>query len=233
MATKYEKRLQVLIVEDDEALASRLRRFLVGRMGWEASFYRTIRSALVAVSDHAYDVVISEAILPDGTASVILQAARDANPACVAVVMSGLSDPALKERALRCGADQFVNKPFSFKDLASDLSKLMNLPEADISRQPGLTIEVGESGYLAENEEMRVKLTKMERRVLDALVQANGQIVSRDLLFTSLLDRRYEYGDRTFDVHVGNLRRKLSKVYGDRFEVKPVHGRGYQLIETG
>jgi two-component system response regulator MtrA len=215
----------VLLIEDDEALGRQVVEQLEGA-GFSVVWWR--RGRLIDPADHREIVlVILDLMLPGVPGLDILKQLRQESDVPV-LVLSARHDSNDKVSALRLGADDYVTKPFwpdeliervraRLRRLVMEKSSLVKLGELLIDR---VRREVSVHGE-------RVELTRIELDLLLALVQRIGEPVSRRWLIAHVLDPEKEATERTVDVHISRLRKKL----GDSAAIETVWGIGYRLCQ--
>ncbi len=177
------------------------------------------------------DLVILDLMLPDMDGMEICKfMKRDYRLAAIPIIMlSARADEADRVLGLELGADDYVTKPFSARELVARVKAVLR---RDVQRTSGKVINVG--GILAidlEKHEVdvrgrRVNLTATEFRILALLSSRSGKVFSRDEILDHLWGHDKAVVDRTVDVHIRNLREKLGK--GARL-VRNVRGVGYKL----
>jgi DNA-binding response OmpR family regulator len=218
-------RRTILVAEDDAKTAETLRLYL------EHAGHRVVvapdgEAALQAASRERPDVVVLDWMLPRRDGLEVCRALRASAWGAVPILMltaRGFEQDKL--RALYQGADDYVVKPFSPREVVARVHAALRRAGADRPLQAGRLI-LDSSARSAAVSGVPLSLTGAELRVLEALVRAGGRVLSR----MSLLERAggsEDASDRTIDVHVGRLRRKLGGAAGVR--IVTVYGAGYRL----
>jgi len=215
---------RVLLVEDDASLgrqvADRLR-----AAGFEPTWVRDGQEAL-AVSPEPFALLILDLMLPGAHGFDVLKKLRGASDVPV-LVLSARNDAHDKVRALELGADDYVTKPFWPEELVARIQARLRRP----ALQRSSVVEVGELTIDTHARQVwvggeEVELTRVEFDLLAALSRRVGAAVARAWLVEHVLDPNREGGERTLDVHVSRLRKKLGA--GGRF-LTTVWGVGYRL----
>jgi two-component system response regulator CpxR len=134
------------------------------------------------------------------------------------------------------GADDYLPKPFNPRELAARIRAILRRADApsdarDLLAVDDVTVDLGTRMVTAAGGE--VDLTGVEFSLLEALVRSAGTIVSRDDLSRAALYRKASAFDRSLDVHISNLRRKLGPAPGGGERIKTVRGVGYQFVKPG
>jgi two-component system response regulator CpxR len=135
---------------------------------------------------------------------------------------------------LEIGADDYIPKPFNPRELLARMRAVLRRNTAAAGAPPAvlrvgdLELDAGARRVLKAGG--KVDLTDVEFGLLEALMQSPGKVVNREDLSQSVLGRSFDPFDRSLDMHVSRLRRKLSQTGSDENLVKTVRGAGYQLV---
>jgi DNA-binding response OmpR family regulator len=225
---------KILVVEDDQDIADLIRHYLekaghaVETLASGAAVMPRLRSSLP-------DLVVLDLMLPELDGVMVCQAMRgDPRTAAVPIIMvTARADEADRIAGLELGADDYVTKPFSPKELAARVSALLRrlqrtaAPGA-VLRYGSITIDPDRHTVTVGEEEVR--LTAKEFLLLQYLVQHRGRVLSRDVLLTDVWGYQYTGGTRTVDVHIRRLREKLPVLAN---AIETVKQFGYKLVENG
>jgi DNA-binding response OmpR family regulator len=215
-------RRRVLVVEDDPKIRSTIELYLRHEGFDVTSVARGDEAAAAARDAH---LVILDIMLPGGDGVEICRAIRAAAPTPIIFVTARTTEED-KLRGLDVGADDYVTKPFSPRELMARVrAVLRRAPAPDETLTAGrITIDGARRAVSADGRE--VALTPAEFRLLHALARASGRTLTREQLIRNAFGDDYDGLDRTVDVHIMNLRRKL----GDAGEaIVTVFGAGYRL----
>jgi two-component system, OmpR family, alkaline phosphatase synthesis response regulator PhoP len=222
---------RALVVEDDPDIVELVSHYLT-REGFGVDAVHDGRQALLRLRESAYDLLILDLQLPgmDGL-SLCAEVRRDPHTRHLPVVMlTARGDEADRIVGLEMGADDYVTKPFSPKELAARVRALFRRigrqgedAEAPLSFGP---LEVDVTRHTVKCEGRAVHLTAKEFFLLVALLEANGRVLSRQALLEKVWGYSYSEGTRTVDVHVRRLREKLPEVAEAIVTVKSL---GYRL----
>jgi two-component system response regulator CpxR len=219
---------RLLIVDDDAQLGRMLGEFLAGE-GLAVRHVESGPAAIELLACESFDLVILDVMLPGLSGFDVLQRLRLAGDTPV-LMLTARGDEDDKVLGLELGADDYLAKPFSARELAARVRAILRrTPSGAASRS---AIEAGplklDPGRLSASLEGRaVKLTSAEFMVLEVLARAAGRAQSRALLTQQALGRRLEAYDRSIDTHVSNLRRKLGPAAG--LEIRSLRRHGYVL----
>lgn len=135
---------------------------------------------------------------------------------------------------LEMGADDYMQKPFNPRELVARIRAIIRRVDGDGSNQPEKikTITIGDIVLFPGNRSVQqdgndIGLTTMEFSLLYELVTHHGEVLSRDDLAEKVLSRKLSLFDRSIDVHIGNLRKKLGHFYNGHERIKSIRGVGY------
>jgi two-component system alkaline phosphatase synthesis response regulator PhoP len=222
---------KALVVEDDPDIVELLAHYLSSD-GWSVDSEADGRLALTRVRAQRYDLVILDLQLPglDGLA-VCAEIRRDAATRHVPVViLTARGDEADRVLGLEMGADDYVVKPFSPKELVARVHALFRRlkrgePEPEAAYVLG-EIEVDPARHTVRRKGQAVHLTAKEFALLVALLEAKGRVLSRQKLLEQIWGYGYAEGTRTVDVHVRRVREKLPELSS---LIRTVKSAGYRF----
>lgn len=217
---------RILLIEDDEKLGSQIAEHLRGA-GYAVAWLRDGASALNA-EPQGYALLVLDLMLPGAHGLDVLKRWRERSDLPV-MVLSAKNDATTKVRALELGADDYMTKPFWPEELVARVQARLRRPvltRGDRLELGALVIDVPARAVHVEGRE--IELTPVEFELLLALGRRAGAAVARSWLVDNVLDPEREGGERTLDVHVSRLRKKLG-AQGAR--VTTVWGVGYRLVE--
>jgi DNA-binding response OmpR family regulator len=222
----------VLIVEDEADLAETLR-FNLEREGYRARCAYDGRAALAEVRRHPPDLILLDRMLPGLSGDeVIAQLKHDPATSGIPVIMvTAKAEEADELVGFALGADDYVPKPFSMKLVLARVRAMLRRSDV-LSSEPEVLaagpIRLDEGRHAVGVEGADVALTATEFRLLKALMAADGRVLSRAQLIDAALGENVAVTDRTIDVHITSLRKKL----GSAAEwVQTIRGVGYTLRE--
>jgi DNA-binding response OmpR family regulator len=224
---------RLLVVEDNADIAELIRRYLE-RAGHEVVTLASGADALPHARAAVPDVIILDVMLPGMDGWQVCQALRrDTETSNVPIILlTARGEEADRVRGLEIGADDYVTKPFSPKELVARVTALLRrvdrrkTPSRVVKYGP-ITIDIDRHQVLADGREIR--LTAKEFLLLQYLIEHRGRVLSRDLLLTDVWGYQYTGGTRTVDVHVRRLREKLPLLSTALATIKQF---GYKLDDT-
>jgi two-component system, OmpR family, alkaline phosphatase synthesis response regulator PhoP len=221
---------RALIVEDDPDIVELIDHYLRAE-GFEVEGIGDGRQALERLHAGSHDIVILDLQLPglDGL-SLCAELRRDKRTRALPVIMlTARGDEADRVVGLEVGADDYVVKPFSPKELVARVRALMRrLQRGDGDEAPLVlgALEIDDARHTVRWEGQLVHLTAKEFALLLALVEANGRVLTRQSLLERVWGYSYAEGTRTVDVHVRRLREKLPGMADRLITVKSL---GYRV----
>jgi len=220
----------ILVVEDDLDIAELLAHYLTGA-GHVVERLASGRDVLPRLRREPVDLVILDIMLP-GLDGLRVCGAMRSDPATAGIpviMLTARGEEADRISGLELGADDYVTKPFSPKELTARVGALLrrvSRPLTTLVKYGPITIDADKHQVMLDGTE--VKLTAKEFLLLQYLVQHRGRVLSRDLLLSDVWGYQYTGGTRTVDVHVRRLREKLP-VLADAIET--IKQFGYKLAD--
>ena len=179
------------------------------------------------------DLLLLDLSLPDASGLDVLREIREADgignrfdPRLPVIVLTGRSSDHDRVRGLDSGADDYVCKPFSVRELVARVRAILRRGRGPLSAA-GLVID--EAAHRAQLDGRALDLTPVEFRLLCALASAPGRVFARERLLERLYEDHRVVTDRTVDAHVKNLRRKLEEIRPGEELVRSIYGVGYKL----
>ena len=221
----------VLLVEDERKLRELVRSYLE-RAGFTVLSTESGAEAITMAASAAPDLVVLDLGLPDVPGETVARELRTAGATPI-LMLTAKSAEEDRIRGLELGADDYVTKPFSPRELVLRVQAILRrggpATEQGISSYGGGTMVVDEPRRLVTVRGTAVDLTPTEWGVLVALASAPGRVYSRFELINRVRGYEFEGYERTVDSHVKNLRRKIEEDPGSPQIVQTVLGGGYRL----
>ncbi len=219
----------LLIIDDDTELCALLSEFLGREEFSVACEYNGARGLELAL-DGNYALVILDLMLPtlDGFALLRRLRARSKVPV---LMLTARGEDVDRIVGLELGADDYLPKPFNPRELLARIRAILRRAQTTGKGRleiNGVTIDPGSREVTREGQ--AVEITTLEFDILELLMRSAGRVVSRDSLMESMYNRKATPFDRSVDMHVSHLRRKLEV---DRVFIKTVRGVGYQFCRPG
>jgi DNA-binding response OmpR family regulator len=225
----------VLVVDDDAELSAMVAE-LLQREGLAVHTVLTAGDGERALQQWKPDAVLLDVMLPDANGFDLCRRWRATHPALGIVMLTARGDPMDRVLGLEIGADDYLPKPFEPRELVARLRALLRrqLPgraEATQLRFEGLTIDQLKREVLAANRV--VALTSVEYKLLIAMAASPGKPRTREQLSEAVQSSGYKPLDRTVDVQVARLRRKLEEAAPGKAWIDTVRGEGYVFVPRG
>ena len=229
------ERFRVLFIEDDERLAELTGRFLEGH-GLQVTWVPDGRQGLAEALKAQHDVVILDLMLPRMSGLDVCRdlRARCAVPVIMVTALAGELDRVL---GLEAGADDYLAKPFSTRELLARLRALVRRGRA-AAGEGRETIRVGELEISARDRSARLRgrdlgLTGAEFALLRVMAERAGRVLTREQLLDLTRGSAGEVFDRAIDAHVSRIRQKLGDDPRKPDLLKTIRGAGYLLARCG
>jgi DNA-binding response OmpR family regulator len=224
---------KVLIVEDDEVIAEGMARHLA-TAGFDPVRVANGTQGLARLRFERPDVCVVDLMLPGTDGWRLIESARDEGIGTPIIVVSARGTEHDRVHALEIGADDFLVKPFSMKELVARVQATARRGTRPEQEQRGEPIEIEELRIDPRDVQAYVDgesadLTPTEFRLLYALALEAGRVVTRDELLQRIWGRRETHRDRTVDVFVRKLRDKIDKRASDHTFIQTRYGVGYKL----
>ena len=217
---------KVLIVEDEPKLASLVADYLKAA-GYEAHCIENGLEVVSWVKANAPDLVVLDLMLPGRGGLEICKELRTFTDLPIIMVTARVEEVD-RLIGLEAGADDYLCKPFSVRELVARVKALLRRPRIGSSLKNS-SLVVDEASHKASLDGKELDLTPVEFRLLAALAAAPGRVFSRDGLLEKLYADHRVVTDRTVDAHVKNLRRKLEAIRPGADLVRSIYGVGYRL----
>ncbi len=222
--------MHIVIVEDNENLREAVRRYLELE-GMTVYEFSRIRDAERNLQTLHYDLFILDVMLPDGDGFLFAKRIRSESNVPI-IFLTARSEESDRITGLELGADDYVVKPFSPRELVLRVKAILKRAASGESSRARLSFTLDGSHLEISNKEHRVlldaspvALTAAEWKILEFLVAHAPGVFDRSRLLSECLDSIAEGSERTIDTHVKNIRRKL----GEKPWIETVRGFGYRF----
>lgn len=223
---------EVLLIDDDVELCSMLSEYL-GKNGFRVRTAHRGDTGLKSALQRPWAIILLDVMLPGMDGFEVLKRIRAESPVSV-LLLTARGEDVDRIVGLEIGADDYLPKPFNPRELLARIRAVLrrNAPStiahSTVSRVGDLELDPAARKALKNGK--KLDLTDVEFGLLEALMQSPGKVVNREELSQSVLGRAFDPFDRSLDMHVSRLRRKLSQVGSADDEVKTIRGVGYQLV---
>lgn len=227
-----ESAARVLLVEDDERLAELISEYL-GRNGIELHWVRRGDLAVERTYEIEPDLVVLDVMLPGVNGFDVLRRVR-AKSRTPVLMLTARGEEVDRIVGLEIGADDYLSKPFNPRELVARIRAILRRTKSAPPETPGKLevlsvgdIELDKGARVVRRAGKPVELTAVEFDLLEILLRSAGHVVTREELFKSVLGREFTPFDRSIDMHVSNLRKKLGHRINGTERIKTIRAVGY------
>jgi two-component system response regulator CpxR len=220
--------IPLLLIDDDTELCALLAEFL-GREGFAVTLEHDGARGLAQALEGNFALLVLDLMLPTMDGFAVLKRLRATNRVPV-LMLTARGEDVDRIVGLELGADDYLAKPFNPRELVARIRAILRRvqsPSKGRVEVNGVTIDPGTRDAVCDGEE--VDLTTLEFDILEVLMRSAGRVVSRDVLMESMYNRKATPFDRSVDMHVSHLRKKLER---GRTLIKTVRGIGYQFCRA-
>ena len=236
--TEQYSNIRLLIIDDDPKLCRLVKDYLTP-MGYDIESAHTGPQGLEMARTGNYQAVILDCMLPGMDGFEVLRQLRRASQVPV-LMLTALGDESDRIVGLELGADDYLPKTFSTRELLARLRAVTRRSSITASQAPSEAeteiviheLRVIPAARKAVLRDESLNLTPVEFDLLLSLARAADRVLSRDQLLDEISGRDYEVFDRSIDVHISSLRRKLGDDPKNPKYIKTVRSAGYMLMRT-
>jgi two-component system response regulator CpxR len=220
----------LLLIDDDVELCSMLKEYL-GKNGFRVHTVYRGDSGLVAAQEGTWSLILLDVMLPGMDGFEVLKRIRATSSVNVLLLTARGADID-RITGLESGADDYLPKPFNPRELLARIRAILRrntgapVPSLALHVQD---LELDPAARLVLFKGNKIELTDVEFGLLEALMRSPGKVVNRDDLSETVLGRKFDPMDRSLDMHVSRLRKKLVQDGAPEDQVKTIRGIGYQL----
>ena len=221
----------LMLVEDDDAIGRLVKQYLEQQAGWRVLWLRTGEEAVAELRRHPVRLIVLDVGLPGIDGFEVCRRVRGQSNVPI-VMLTARDDEPDRVVGFELGADDYVPKPFSPRELEARIRAILRRAEPAASQDAVLS--AGEIVLRRDSHDVTVdgeavQLTAKEFDLLTCFLEHQGIVLSRERLLDIVWGMSYPGGTRTVDMHVAQLRRKL----GDAEAIHTVRGAGYKLVHGG
>jgi two-component system response regulator CpxR len=223
--------MRILLIDDDVELCALLDE-LLSREGFEVKMEHDGERGLERAQAGGFDLIVLDVMLPRLDGFEVLRRLRQSSVVPV-LMLTARGEDVDRIVGLELGADDYLPKPFNPRELTARIRAILRRMESKPAADPrrievnGVLLDPGSREVFKDGA--RVETTTYEFDILETLMRSAGHVVSRDELMESLYNRKATPFDRSIDMHISHLRRKLE---ADRTLFKTVRGVGYQFCRS-
>lgn len=216
--------MKILLVEDNKSIIKGLE-YAFAQNGYSCEYCLSLDEA-VRKAPFNYDVAVLDIMLPDGNGFDLFKKIRRYSDLPV-IFLTAVDDEDSVVNGLELGADDYITKPFSTRELIARIKRVANKnSKKNIITVSGVTLDLDKSAVFENGKQL--ELTTLEYKLLSLLMQNAGKVVTRELIFEKIWDVSGNFvNDNTLTVYIKRIRKKL-----DADIIKTVKGMGYQVAEV-
>jgi two-component system response regulator BaeR len=218
----------ILIVEDEEKIASLLRDYLEKTGGYQTRWVARGDEAMAAFEEASPDLVLLDLMLPGMSGLEVCKAIRVRSRVPV-IMVTALVEEIDRLLGLELGADDYICKPFSPREVVARVKAVLRRAGTQENELLPAGLKINKAQHTAVINNKQLKLSPVEFALLSHLAAHPGQVFSRDQLMSAIYTDYRIVSDRTVDTHVKNLRGKLAAVNPGIELIESVYGIGYRL----
>lgn len=226
---------RILVIDDDIELCELLTDYLTGE-GFEVQSVNHGQQGAEQALAEEYTLVVLDVMLPGMNGFDVLRKIREASKVPV-IMLTARGDDIDRIVGLELGADDYLPKPFNPRELIARIRAVQRRSEATetpskTTQQLSSELQVGDILLSPTKRSVKrngesIELTSVEFTLLEVLLRQAGEVINREDLVEKALGRRLSAYDRSIDVHVSALRKKLGKQYDSEERIKTIRGIGY------
>lgn len=226
---------RLLVVDDDRKLAGLIRDYL-SPLGYQVELRHTGPDGLAEALASPYEAVILDVMMPGMDGFAVLRELRKTSDVPV-LMLTALGDEADRIVGLEIGADDYLPKTFSSRELLARLRAVTRRARSSATTAAPLreltagALRVCEETHTASIGDAVLDLTTLEFAILTSLLKSKGRVKTRERLIEEVSERRFDVFDRSIDVHVSSLRKKLGDDAKNPRFIHTIRGIGYSLHE--
>jgi two-component system response regulator CpxR len=224
---------EVLLIDDDTELCEMLVSYLE-RYGFQVTAVHRGDTGLETVRSRSWQMILLDVMLPGMDGFEVLKQIRTFSATSV-LLLTARGEDVDRIVGLEMGADDYLPKPFNARELLARMRAILRrstttpvAAESTLLAVDELTLDL--ASRRVTRDSVVLELTDVEFALLEMLMRSPGKVVERESLTESVLGRKFHPFDRSLDMHVSRLRRKLASEGDTEDRIKTVRGVGYQLV---
>ncbi len=216
--------MKILLVEDNKSIIKGLE-YAFAQNGYDCEYCVSFNEAMKKAPFN-YDIAVLDITLPDGNGFDLFGKIRKYSDLPV-IFLTAVDDEDSVVNGLELGADDYITKPFSTRELIARIKRAANKnSKKNIITVSGVTLDLDKTAVFENGKQL--ELTALEYKLLSLLMQNVGRVVTRELIFEKIWDVSGNFvNDNTLTVYIKRIRKKL-----DADIIKTVKGMGYQVAEV-
>lgn len=222
---------RILIIDDDRGLCDLLEEYLAGE-GFIVHTANNGMEGLEKALKGDFDMVVLDVMLPGKNGFEVLRSLR-AGSRLPVIMLSARGEDVDRIVGLEIGADDYLPKPFNTRELVARIKAILRRMETpkgpstreDLVRVGEVTLDMGSHDLFVSDR--KIELTSVEYKLMESFILSAGKVIRREELVRHVLERPYSPFDRSIDVHISNLRKKLGNYRDGTERIKTIRGEGY------
>lgn len=225
----------ILMIDDDTGLCELVAEYLA-LDGFQFSAAHDGNQGLELAQSGDYQLILLDVMLPGMDGLSVLKALRTAQY-CPVLMLTARGDDVDRIVGLELGADDYLAKPFNPRELVARIKAILRRVELTRAPSPGQNTVLSINGLVLNPHnrqlscnEQAVALTATEFQLLEVLMRHAGEVVSKDELSREVLGKRLQIYDRSLDMHISNIRKKVGQFSPDE-KIQTLRGSGYLFIK--
>lgn len=226
---------KIFIVDDEKAIVTLLT-YNMEKAGYETDVAYNGTDALQKATEEAYDLIILDVMLPGMDGLEVCKTLRQNKIDTPILILTAKEDEFDKVLGLELGADDYITKPFSPRELIARVKAILRRARQTVE-EPHTVIQIGELLIYPNKHEAsfagtNLSFTRKEFELLAYLVKNKGIVLSRDQLLNKVWDYDFAGDTRIVDVHISRLREKIEANTKKPVYIKTIHGLGYKMEDN-
>lgn len=226
---------KLLLIDDDKELAELLAEYLQLE-DFDVDMAHDGEAGLVTAKAQSYDMILLDVMMPKLNGFEVLKQLRTDNSTPV-LMLTAKGDEIDRVLGLEMGADDYLPKPFSDRELLARIKAILRRTDsvAMVKNSDLLThldIEINSRTQEAWCQKILLDLTSTELMLLESMISAPGEVLTKADLSERVLGKKLTPFDRSIDMHLSNLRKKLPERQDDKARIRTLRGRGYMWLDT-
>ncbi|MGE5592725.1 MAG: response regulator [Betaproteobacteria bacterium] len=226
---------RILVIDDEAAIGTMVKDYLEAQ-GYRVDWAADGLTGLDVFRRTRPDLIVLDLMLPGKSGLDVCRELRSESDVPI-IMLTAKSEEVDRVVGLELGADDYVTKPFSLRELAARVRAVLRRAGKDASDKGNAALEVGDIVVDADRHEVSVggrvvALTPTEFAILSFLAERPGKVVSRLQLVNAALGEAYAGYERSIDTHVSNLRKKIEEDPSNPKRLVTVYGLGYKLADS-
>lgn len=224
--------MKILVIEDDKTLLQHIKQGLT-QAGYSVDVCADGKEGLFMAASETYDLLIVDRMLPHIDGLTIIRTLRASHTDTAVLILSALDEVDQRVEGLSAGGDDYLTKPFAFKELLARVKALLRRAQQPLESVPELRAQNVRLDLIKQRVwvgDKAVSMQPREFRLLEYLMRHQGEVVSRTMLLENVWEYHFDPQTNIIDVHISRLRQKLD-IDREKSLITTMRGVGY-VLET-